>query len=917
MESVLKKTVASLETALRYNPDNVALMTSLAEGYVRMGRLDATTISLCEKVLSKYPDNLLLQQAQAISYVIDQSDQLDESLAKGLPPPSAEALEVSIGMLDDFIRETGDNATVCMARTRLLLLSGRYDEALQGIEKLKALEYPDIASLRKLLDWLGRQPSMEATDWMSLFGIFQAVGEEKLGIKALERAFDKNASKKNVGPPLLSYYLSRFSVAHPEEVPEAIRPRFFQLLLDFGESSQTGEWLRKASLHGWQVTAHSKAYVKSLIEDEQLESAFEILQRMTLDDDIKTMLNEIASHYEKREDVDRAVHILQFINTNELTDHEVHRNQEIEMNCNMELSLAELQIKNGRLGEALNKYIAALCLFPMPDPAVVSKIDGLIEKGVEGDPKSMLRLASYFRKQNEFEKAIHYLNVLMDQNGSEGERPEGLETLFDEVLEDHPDSPSLRLHRGRINHRRGRFDEAITDFKIAATAPELADQANRYLAQAYRDAGHYREALSRYQGIRLAEDDLEGLYQLHLDFTRSEDTRSALTTLEMIRNVQPDYRDVGERLRQFEDRPSGGGRTSPSPAGAVGGGGEGEEKMRELIGDLAINRYQFIDKIGSGGMGVVYKVMDVRQGKAVAMKILRDGLASSSKALDRFFREARIAAQIRHRNIVDIYDYNISSQDGQNYIVMEYIEGQSLREFIDLHFDDTISTSIDYITEMLYYGVQLFDALQATHNKGIIHRDIKPDNIMIAPGGEVKITDFGIVHVEEATFTPTGAMLGTPRYMAPEQVTGQKVDGRSDIYSVGILLYEVLTGSPPFMTGDISYQQVNKQPVEPRLINSVIPQSVNNFILKCLEKRPENRFPTASEAKNVLAEILQSLGGCAKFENMTSSSSAPETKRVTPEVKDAKPLKPRQERVRNLPLEDNLEKLEMDDLDLD
>ncbi|MBI1785798.1 serine/threonine protein kinase, partial [Candidatus Sumerlaeota bacterium] len=333
--------------------------------------------------------------------------------------------------------------------------------------------------------------------------------------------------------------------------------------------------------------------------------------------------------------------------------------------------------------------------------------------------------------------------------------------------------------------------------------------------------------------------------------------------------------------------------------------------------DLAIGRYQFVDKIGSGGMGVVYKVLDVRQNKQVAMKILRDGLASSSKALDRFFREARIAAQIRHRNIVDIYDYNISSQDGQNYIVMEFIEGQSLREFIDLHFDDTISTSIEYITEMLYYGVQLFDALQATHSKGIIHRDIKPDNIMVTPMGEVKITDFGIAHVEEATFTPTGAMLGTPRYMAPEQVTGQKVDGRSDIYSVGILLYEVLTGSPPFMTGDISYQQVNKQAVEPRLINSVIPQSVNNFILKCLEKKPENRFSSAGEAKLAIAEILSSLGGCKKYENVTSLASTGDSGRGPSGKKEAQPIRPRPARPADVAVADNPDKLELDDLDLD
>jgi serine/threonine-protein kinase len=272
-------------------------------------------------------------------------------------------------------------------------------------------------------------------------------------------------------------------------------------------------------------------------------------------------------------------------------------------------------------------------------------------------------------------------------------------------------------------------------------------------------------------------------------------------------------------------------------------------------------------------MGVVHKVVDRKLKKVVAMKILRDGLAGSSKALDRFFREARIAASIHHRNIVEIYDYNISSVNGQSYICMELVDGPSLRDLVDERFDKSVTIELDYITETLHYVVQVFDALEATHEKRIIHRDIKPDNVMITAAGEVKITDFGIVHVEEATFTPTGAMLGTPRYMSPEQVTGAKIDGRSDIYSVGILLYEVLTGSPPFMTGDISYQQVNKRPVEPRVINSVIPQSVNDFIMRCLEKDSDARHPSAREAKGVLAQILGDLGGCKKYSALTHADT--------------------------------------------
>ena len=322
----------------------------------------------------------------------------------------------------------------------------------------------------------------------------------------------------------------------------------------------------------------------------------------------------------------------------------------------------------------------------------------------------------------------------------------------------------------------------------------------------------------------------------------------AVGLLRLVVEVDDTYRDAAERIDMLRDQIAGEER-----------GMFVDPQMRELIGDLAIGRYRYMEKIGSGGMGVVHKVWDLKHDMAVAMKILREGLASSGKAVDRFFREARIAATLNHPNIVNIFDYNINNLTHQSYISMEFVDGPSVRDLFEEYFLSNPPPVEQRIQEALHYLAQVCDALRVTHSKGIIHRDIKPDNILIAPDHCAKITDFGIVHVEEATFTPTGALIGTPRYMAPEQVQGTKLDGRADLYSAGIIFYEWLVGTPPFVTGDVAYQQVNVRPAPPAELNADIPPAVNALICKALEKNPADRFQTAVDMKRELEETLKRL----------------------------------------------------------
>ena len=236
-----------------------------------------------------------------------------------------------------------------------------------------------------------------------------------------------------------------------------------------------------------------------------------------------------------------------------------------------------------------------------------------------------------------------------------------------------------------------------------------------------------------------------------------------------------------------------------------------------MIGET-ISHYRIVGKLGSGGMGVVYEAEDIRLGRRVALKFLPENLARNQRALQRFEREARAASSLNHPNICTIYE--VEEHDRQPVIVMELLEGESLKQRIR---EGPISTE-----ELLDFGIQASDALEAAHAKGIIHRDIKPGNIFVIGHLRVKILDFGLAKVrpshdseappEEESITVEGIIPGTTAYMSPEQVRGEEIDTRSDLFSLGVVLYEMATGQRPFAgktSALITEAILNRDPVPP------------------------------------------------------------------------------------------------------
>src|ERR687883_824417 len=245
-----------------------------------------------------------------------------------------------------------------------------------------------------------------------------------------------------------------------------------------------------------------------------------------------------------------------------------------------------------------------------------------------------------------------------------------------------------------------------------------------------------------------------------------------------------------------------------------------------LIGSLFDGRYKVVRRLGSGGMANVYLAEDQELGRRVAIKILNDRHAHDEQFVERFRREAKNAAGLSHPNIVSIYDRG--EAEGTYYIAMEYLEGRTLKELIVTRGPTPIPVAIDYTRQML-------GALGFAHKAGIVHRDIKPHNVVVAPDGRLKVMDFGIARSGTSQMTETGSIIGTAQYLSPEQAKGAPVTPASDIYSVGIVLYEMLTGTVPF-TGDtpveIAMKHLSAVPEPPSAKRADIPHDLDLIVMR-------------------------------------------------------------------------------------
>ena len=272
--------------------------------------------------------------------------------------------------------------------------------------------------------------------------------------------------------------------------------------------------------------------------------------------------------------------------------------------------------------------------------------------------------------------------------------------------------------------------------------------------------------------------------------------------------------------------------------------------MENYVGKRLDGRYEIRDVVGVGGMAVVYKAYDNIDDRIVAVKILKDEYLTNEEFRRRFKNESKAIAVLSHKNIVKVFD--VSFGDRLQYIVMEYIEGVTLKEYIEQR------GVIDW-NEALYFSIQILRALQHAHDKGIVHRDVKPQNIMLLENGTIKVTDFGIARFSHSeTRTMTEKAIGSVHYISPEQAKGELTDEKADLYSIGVVLYEMLTGKLPFEAESavsVALMQVNNEPALPRSINPNIPVGFEQITMKAMQKSTRDRYQTASEVLYDLEEL--------------------------------------------------------------
>jgi molecular chaperone DnaK len=426
--------------------------------------------------------------------------------------------------------------------------------------------------------------------------------------------------------------------------------------------------------------------------------------------------------------------------------------------------------------------------------------------------------------------AIDDLEYLVEQKIADDEALDELERLYSDRVSESSE-PQMQFKLVKLFLKRNKLDEAIETLQNLQARSSYRSRALKIMGLCYWQKNMLYHAWQKLRLLPLDDENKELLYRLGNDMEMVDQLPAAVDLYRKIRDADSQYKDIEAKLRKLEYRL------------------KLKQEELEKTGVLSVfheSRFEIAEEINRGSMGIIYRARDKVLDEVVALKVLNDYLSADSAAVERFKREARAAKKLSHPFIVRIHDlYELGDR---KFLSMEYIEGTDVRTLIKSKVKFTEK-------QVLLYLMKMCEALEYAHGLGIVHRDIKPANIMITKENSIKITDFGIakiLHSAETSKWQT-TVIGTPLYMAPEQIVADRIDARTDIYSLGITLYEMINGTPPFYKGNVEYHHVHT-PAEP-LPDGVSPL-LRNIVTKCIEKSPNDRFQSVKEIFELAREGL-------------------------------------------------------------
>jgi len=394
-------------------------------------------------------------------------------------------------------------------------------------------------------------------------------------------------------------------------------------------------------------------------------------------------------------------------------------------------------------------------------------------------------------------------------------------------------------------------DIVVTQRTLGITSKESIE-TNRMLALSLQSQGLLDLAFEKFRKIPLDDAMKDVVYNLGLDYERKRMLNKAVAVYEYIAHVDNGFRDLSSRIPKL--------RTLVSPLTMAGQEVRQDGKII-FSDDLGIKptvgRYEILEELGQGAMGIVYKARDPKINRLLAIKTIRFSDEFEAEKIreikERFMREAEIAGKLAHPSIVAVYD--VGEDYELTYMAMEYLEGESLLKYCR-------KGSLLALRRSLYVVSETALALDYAHTQGVVHRDVKPANIMLLKDGKIKVTDFGIAKAVSSSQTKSGIVLGTPNYMSPEQINGHEIDGRSDMFSLGVVFFELLTGQLPFHGKNLTnlfYQITQVKHASPRDINPKVPKPVEQILDKALAKDPAQRFRTGAEFAKYLRAMINKI----------------------------------------------------------